>query len=194
MKLAVTVSRIPEFHNQVLGAIGANENILRRSRRCVLSSRVLENILESKLHDSSAVISSHNAGRICTRGDLAEGPAAEVCIRIAEAQAIGNIEGLGSKFNLVALGDSEFPGHALIPFPKSRTSQAAYSHVPVSASSGERKRGGIEPAHTRTGHTALSAIRCRHIRKDLIRTLRHGNGGLAEAHPVVSLIAADHRH
>jgi hypothetical protein len=45
----------------------------------------LENILKSKLHNPTAIISSHNAGRICTCGDLAKGSAAQVHIRIAQA-------------------------------------------------------------------------------------------------------------
>jgi len=88
--------------------------------------RNLKNVLECKLHDPWT-----RAG-----GDLAERPAAQSRIRAAEPHAVGDIEGLGSKLDLMAFGDMESSGNALTPIPVSRTSQAAYSHVPVSAGCG----------------------------------------------------------
>jgi hypothetical protein len=161
---------------------GAPESIFVERNRSIC--RNLKNVLERKLHDPWT-----HAG-----GDLAERPAVQSRIRAAEPHAVSDIEGLGSKLDLMAFGDTESSGNALTPIPVSRTSQAACSHVPLSAGCGQCKRSGIEPTHARTRHTALPTVGCRYIRKHLIGTLRYGSGSLAIANPVVSLIAADHRH
>src|SRR5206468_3560047 len=161
--------------------------------------RASENVFERKLHNARPSRRRDYCPRITTcrggNGRTAQNPsevtAREVRRGITKVDAVRNVEGLGPELDLLAFGDLEFSGYGLIPFPESRTSQGADTHIPVRAWRGQSECGTVDPTHAWSRQTALTLVGGSHVSQQLIRPLWYRNGAQTCADSVVSLIAPD---
>src|SRR5262249_6156877 len=109
-----------------------------------------------------------NAWADRTAGDHAERVrAAQRCSRIAAPQAVGHIEGLGAKLDLLAFANLELPGYRLTPIPVSRTDDAGRTDISVRTNRGSDERSLVEIVRQRR---TISVS----IRIHLLRTLSSG--------------------
>src|SRR3954451_12728911 len=75
----------------------------------------LEDVLDRNLH---------HPGTAVARDDAAEPRVAHRGNGIAQPQAVGDVEGLDPKLDLLRHANRDLAGHRLVPLPEGRTSQA----------------------------------------------------------------------
>src|SRR5262249_3192541 len=107
-----------------------------------------KDVLECKLHNARAAVAA------C---DFAELAAAQTHDRIAEPEAVCDVERLRPKLDLLSFGDIELSGHRLRPVPKPGSSQRADTHIPVRAWYRRCDCCRIKPTDTWGRQTALPA-------------------------------------
>src|SRR5262249_60973940 len=115
----------------------------------------------------------NKAGPAVAASDPAELAATQTHDRIAEPEAVGDVERLCPKLDLLPFGDTELSGHCLRPVPTPRSSQPAHTHVSVRAWCGRCDGSRIKPTDTWGRQTALPTRGRDHARQDLIGTLRN---------------------
>src|ERR1019366_7482390 len=101
---------------------------------------ILKSVLQGHLHDA----------RVLRTVDDSKGAgSAERDARIVEADAVGQVEGLGACFEGVPLDDAELPHESQIELEKVRTENVVGSDVANCARGGLLEGRGIQPADAR---------------------------------------------